>query len=223
MLPAERALADALAPAATSPDPLVRAAVLDVLRALSLGEPDLYRAALDDPDARVRLQAVRGLVGHDDRDGLVAAASDSERGRSGSRRRSASGDSVTPTPMPRRHLVALAGDQELLVRAAALEAAAGVGGELRARGPVPSSDCRIRPGRCAPERPAGSPAATAEIAVPALLTAAVDPHLDVRKAAVIALAGWTGRQDVRDTLEVATKDSDADVRGYARRQLARGR
>ena len=60
-----------------------------------------------------------------------------------------------------------------------------------------------------------------EVAVPALLGATVDPHLDVRKAAVIALAGWTCRPDVRDALEAATKDSDADVRGYARRQLAR--
>jgi HEAT repeat protein len=62
-----------------------------------------------------------------------------------------------------------------------------------------------------------------EVAVPALLGATTDAHLDVRKAAVIALGGWTRRPDVREALDVATKDSDADVRGYARRQLARSR
>ena len=47
-----------------------------------------------------------------------------------------------------------------------------------------------------------------------------DPHLDVRKAAVLSLARWAGDPAARDALGTAFKDSDADVRAYARRALA---
>jgi HEAT repeat protein len=60
-------------------------------------------------------------------------------------------------------------------------------------------------------------AAPPGIAVPPLSRAARDSHADVRKAAVIALAGMSGHPAVTDTLQAAAADSDADVRAYARR------
>jgi hypothetical protein len=75
---------------------------------------------------------------------------------------------------------------------------------------------------------AGPAAARAAIspddAVTALLgVAAGDTNLDVRRAAVRSLAGWTGRDDVTAALRRAATDPDADVRAYARRALdARG-
>ena len=111
-------------------------------------------------------------------------------------------------------------DAEPLVRAAALEAAAGAG-------PAPSScwplavaglvdrswQVRVGVGRAGwPRRRPTSPC-------PGCSAAVDDRHADVRKAAVLALANWRDRPDVRDALEPATKDSDADVRGYARRNL----
>ena len=36
---------------------------------------------------------------------------------------------------------------------------------------------------------------------------------------MISLAPWQHAPDVRDALERMAKDNDADVRGYARRQL----
>jgi HEAT repeat protein len=64
--------------------------------------------------------------------------------------------------------------------------------------------------------------AGAELAVPQLAEALADAHLDVRKAAVLSLTRWAGEHAARDALGIALKDSDADVRAYARRALERG-
>ncbi|GLE53207.1 hypothetical protein ATCCBAA256_27680, partial [Mycobacterium montefiorense] len=61
--------------------------------------------------------------------------------------------------------------------------------------------------------------ATTEFAVPRLTGALSDPHLDVRKAAVLSLTRWAADAAARDALGIALKDSDADVRAYARRAL----
>ena len=61
--------------------------------------------------------------------------------------------------------------------------------------------------------------ATTELAVPRLADALSDAHLDVRKAAVLSLTRWGGEAAARDALGIALKDSDADVRAYARRAL----
>jgi HEAT repeat protein len=55
--------------------------------------------------------------------------------------------------------------------------------------------------------------------VPRLAEALGDAHLDVRKAAVLSLTRWSGEPAARDALGLALKDSDADVRAYARRAL----
>ena len=68
----------------------------------------------------------------------------------------------------------------------------------------------------------GLAAAPAEVAAPPLVGAVEDPHADVRKAAVITLASWADRPEVAEAMERASKDSDADVRGYARRAMRSG-
>lgn len=57
-------------------------------------------------------------------------------------------------------------------------------------------------------------------AIPALLGMLGDRNLDVRRAEVRSLAGWTDRGEVVTALRTALTDTDADVRAYARRALA---
>ncbi|MFG2790491.1 fumarate reductase/succinate dehydrogenase flavoprotein subunit [Streptomyces sp. NPDC048419] len=73
-LPAEPALHDGLAAALAEPDPVVRAASLDVLRALRLGDAGLFTGALTDSDIPVRVEAVRALVSVDAATELSRAA-----------------------------------------------------------------------------------------------------------------------------------------------------
>ncbi|MCX5269257.1 fumarate reductase/succinate dehydrogenase flavoprotein subunit [Streptomyces sp. NBC_00199] len=73
-LPAEPALRDGLAAALGEPDPVVRAAALDVLRALRLGDATLFSGSLTDTDIAVRIEAVRALVSVDAADELARAA-----------------------------------------------------------------------------------------------------------------------------------------------------
>ncbi|WP_158461228.1 HEAT repeat domain-containing protein, partial [Rhodococcus opacus] len=47
-----------------------------------------------------------------------------------------------------------------------------------------------------------------------------DAHLDVRKAAVLALGRWSGDRAAVAALITALEDTDADVRAYARQALA---
>ena len=65
----------------------------------------------------------------------------------------------------------------------------------------------------------GLTSATPAQRVPVAVRALSDTHADLRKAAVIALSADVDQTEVADALEVATKDIDADVRGYARRAL----
>jgi HEAT repeat protein len=209
-------LRDALLTALAAPDPVSRAAVLDVLRALKLADQDLFREAAHDDDHRVRLQAVRGQVSLDDVAGVAASGADPEREV---RVAAAHGLGTIASPEGAEHLVGLAGDPEPLVRAAALEAAAGLSGveELwrQAVAGAQAPEWQVRVGAVR-----GLAAAPVDLAAPVVARTADDVHADVRKAAVIALGRWAQRPDVRDALELATKDSDADVRGYARRALA---
>ena len=54
----------------------------------------------------------------------------------------------------------------------------------------------------------------------ALADALTDAHLDVRKAAVLALGRWPGGRAAVGALTTALEDTDADVRAYARQALA---
>ncbi|MGZ4534029.1 MAG: fumarate reductase/succinate dehydrogenase flavoprotein subunit [Nocardioidaceae bacterium] len=215
VLPAVPEVDAALRSALASPDPVARATVLDVLRGLQLGDRAVYAAAADDDDRRVRLQAVRGLVSLDDVHGVARSATDRSREV---RVAAAHGLGTIAAPAAREPLARLVGDADALVRAAALEAAAGLGCpepllSLAVSGlRDPAWEVRVGAAR-------GLAGASARSAVPALLDAVHDPHLDVRKAAVIALAPRAQDRQVAAALERAAKDSDADVRGYARHAL----
>jgi HEAT repeat protein len=69
---------------------------------------------------------------------------------------------------------------------------------------------------------AGAPSPST--AVPPLSHALADPHLDVRKAAVLSLTRWAGSDTTaREALTGALEDGDADVRAYARQALSNAR
>ncbi|QKW08507.1 fumarate reductase/succinate dehydrogenase flavoprotein subunit [Streptomyces sp. NA04227] len=78
-LPPEPALRTGLLEALTVPDATVRAAALDVLRALRLADAELFGRSLHDEDRAVRIEAVRGLVSVDAAEALTAAGSDGSR------------------------------------------------------------------------------------------------------------------------------------------------
>ncbi|MEV4641350.1 fumarate reductase/succinate dehydrogenase flavoprotein subunit [Actinoplanes sp. NPDC049548] len=216
VLPAEERLADRLRTAYGSVDPAVRQLVVELLRVTGLGTAADFRAAAEDVEVTVRLQAVRGLVRRDDVDGLAAAATDPAREI---RVAAAHGLGTVGDPRGAAALHRLTGDGDVLVRGAALQAAAAVGcpGPLAqvARQALADPAWQVREGAAK-----ALAAAEPEAAVPALLHAAGDENLDVRRAAVRSLAGWAHRNDVAATLRAAGADPDADVRAYARRALA---
>ena len=59
-------------------------------------------------------------------------------------------------------------------------------------------------------------AASPRVAVTPLVAAMSDPHADVRKAAVTALAPMRALPAAAAALAAAARDGDADVRAYAR-------
>ncbi|TDD69013.1 fumarate reductase/succinate dehydrogenase flavoprotein subunit [Actinomadura darangshiensis] len=219
VLPATDRVRDALAPALGSGDALVRAAVLDVLRALRLGSPAVFADALGDADHRVRLQAVRGLVAHDAADGIARAAADASREV---RVAVAHGLGTVGDPAAAGPLGRLIEDADDLVRAAALEALAGVACppplDAVAAGALHDPAWQVRTGAAR-----GLAAASPGAAAGPLAKALDDPHLDVRKAAVISLAAFRDVPEAADALDRAQGDPDADVRAYARRGLSEAR
>jgi succinate dehydrogenase/fumarate reductase flavoprotein subunit/HEAT repeat protein len=217
VIPADQDVQVALLAAVDAADHGSRAAVLDVLRALKLGDAATYEHGLRDVDARVRIQAVRGLVSLDHVPGVAAASADSAREV---RVAAAHGLGTIGLATGVGTLTVLAEDPQPLVRAAALEAAAGVEASPAlwrlALAGLRSTEWQVRVGAAR-----GLAVAPAGDAVPVLVEAVEDPSADVRKAAVITLSAWTDVPEVVTALELATKDGDADVRGYARRALAR--
>ena len=154
-----------------------------MLRALKLGDAERFRAAVADADARVRIQGVRGLVSLDHTEGVAAAAADEVREVRVvvAHGLGTIGDQASATTLER-----LAGDADLLVRAAALEATAGLEEATRlwarAADSVEDAAWQVRVGAAR-----GLAAAPDAVAVAPLLTALGDHHADVRKAAVLSL------------------------------------
>lgn len=157
VLPAEPELGAALRGALDVPDPAVRTAALEVLRALRLGEAAQYAARLTDTDIEVRIHAVRGLVAVDAVAELTRAAADPAREV---RVAVARGVAALRAPEP-ASLDPLLGDQDPLVRGAALAALAATGcppayaGAASSRSPTPPG--RSGPG---PRRPSRRPPPT---------------------------------------------------------------
>ncbi|GIH93521.1 fumarate reductase/succinate dehydrogenase flavoprotein subunit [Planobispora siamensis] len=212
VLPATPGLGAALAARAESSDAAVRGTVLDVLRALRLGTREVFAAGTRDPDHRVRIEAIRGLVSLDESGLVAAAAGDPSREV---RVRVAKG--LGTIGKPAEVLAELAGDTDPLVRAAALEASGATGSPLREQAvrALRDPEWEVRTGAarclgaCDPQDAAGP-----------LAEALTDGNLDVRKAAVLSLAPWAARPEVATALRGALADTDADVRAYARRALA---
>ncbi|WP_040835337.1 fumarate reductase/succinate dehydrogenase flavoprotein subunit [Nocardia brevicatena] len=211
VLPSAEGLADRL----SSPDPVVRATVLDLLRALRAGTAAQYVTASADPDHRVRIEAIRALVSLDQYTAIAAAADDPDREVriavvQGLAAIGTGGADVVRT---------LAGDPDPLVRAAAFTAFADLGATpddvTEIHTALRDTAWQVRVGAAR-----GLAAADPDTAFPALSEALTDPHLDVRKAAVLTLADRPEHPAARAALERAVDDPDADVRAYARRALA---
>ena len=206
----------AVQPLLGSDDPIVRGAAVYVVSSRRAGEAAQYRRALADADHRVRIEAVRALVSVDDVDGVAAAHADTNR-----EVRIAVANGLGTLGAGAETVRRLIDDVDPLVRAAALAAIGAIGWDdtdaktvERALG---ASAWQIRQG--AARALAGAPSPTA--AVPPLSRALSDPHLDVRKAAVLSLTRWASSEDAaREALSGALDDGDADVRAYARQALA---
>ncbi|WP_136245155.1 fumarate reductase/succinate dehydrogenase flavoprotein subunit [Mycobacterium intracellulare] len=200
-----------------SADRVVRAAALYVLAARRAGDGAHYRRALADVDHRVRIEAVRALVSVDDVQGVVDAAGDENREVRIAAAAGLATLAAVAAPASRavRGLVA---DTDPLVRAAGLAALGEIGcGQddyAAVKQALRAPAWQVREG--AARALAG---AAADFAGPQLSEALSDAHLDVRKAAVLSLTRWAAEPDARDALGIALKDSDADVRAYARRAL----
>ncbi|SEC39222.1 fumarate reductase/succinate dehydrogenase flavoprotein subunit [Streptomyces melanosporofaciens] len=219
VLPPDSALREPLVHGLDVADPVVRAAALDVLRALGLGDAELFARALTDTAIGVRIQAVRGLVSVDALTALAPGAADASR----EVRVATAGALGTLAPGggraadARRLLTPLLRDPDVLVRAAALEALASAGcpAPLDAEVVAALGDAawQVRKGAAT-----ALSAAAPELGVPALGRALADPHADVRKAAVLALLPLAEREvGAREALASVRADPDADVRAYAAR------
>ncbi|MFJ4358746.1 fumarate reductase/succinate dehydrogenase flavoprotein subunit [Streptomyces massasporeus] len=229
-LPAEPDLRDGLAAALAEPDPVVRAAALDVLRALRLGDAALFADSLADSDIAVRIEAVRALVSVDAAGELARAAlSDPSRevrvaiakglATVGAERLADDAPAADPAAGAiEAALTGLLDDPDALVRAAAYGALGTTGcpAPLTARAVAALSETawQVRSGAAT-----ALSVADPDVAVPALAKALADSNADVRKAAVLALTRHRGTEEARAALATATTDSDADVRAYAGRAL----
>ncbi|MBW8803325.1 MAG: fumarate reductase/succinate dehydrogenase flavoprotein subunit [Catenulisporales bacterium] len=217
-------LVTALTDSLRLPDPYVRAAVVDLLRALRAGDRSLFAAALQqDEKAKVRIAAVQALVSLDEAEPLAVAVADPDRDV---RIAAAKGLGTIGHPDSAEPLVRLARDSDHLVRAAALEAAAGVMADdaLAAAAFESAGDPAWQVRKGAALAIGGlAPGSRFGPAVPEALIALLrDGHADVRRAAVLGLTVRSGRSDVDQALAEAADDSDADVRAYARRLIPRG-
>ncbi len=171
---------------------------------------------LSDPAPEVRCEVVLGLVSLDALDVLDRAAAD---GGAAVRLAAARGIAAVGDPRGTATLITLAGDPELLVRAAALTGMAQTGcteeAAQIAKTALTEPTWQVRQGAAI-----ALSAADPGDAAGALINATHDDNLDVRKAAVKALGAWlSARPDLRAALEAAQNDADADVRAYARMSL----
>jgi HEAT repeat protein len=229
-------LLTALCARLASPDPAVRAGLLDVLTQLRAGDPAPFAQAMADPDHRVRLQAVRGLASTGQQAALARAVGDTSRDVriAAAEGLAALADTVPEDTVPEDTvpedtaladdggradavgmLAGLARDRDPLVRAAAFKALAPYGcppplDALAADSVREAAEWEVRAGAAR-----ALAAAAPSVAVAPLAAAAADPHADVRKAAVIALSAFRGDPAAEAALGAAGSDTDADVRAYA--------
>ncbi|MGA4798379.1 fumarate reductase/succinate dehydrogenase flavoprotein subunit [Streptomyces lavendulocolor] len=217
-LPPDPELRDGLVAALSSADPVVRAAAPALLRALRLGDADLFAPRLADPDRAVRVETVRALVSVDAVGALATAARDADREV---RVATAKGLAAVAAPpgdgaLLLDTLALLVADADPLVRGAAFEALGTTGCPA---GPARTALAALTDGAWRARAGAATALGAADpaVAVPALAEALDDTHADVRKAAVLALLRHRTDERARSALAGATDDTDADVRAYAAR------
>ncbi|WP_338856334.1 fumarate reductase/succinate dehydrogenase flavoprotein subunit [Gordonia hongkongensis] len=204
----------ALANHAESPDPAVRATVVDLLRAVRADRVDLFAYATEDSDHRVRIEAIRALVSRDESELIAGLATDPDR-----EVRIAVADGLATVDGGGVEAVrTLGADRDPLVRAAAFSAMAVVG-DGAVDGPVLVRALRETAWQVRVGAARGLAIARDEATVSALEKAIADVHNDVRRAAALTLAEWSDDPVVRRILEGAADDPDADVRAAVRRSL----
>ncbi|WP_405577043.1 fumarate reductase/succinate dehydrogenase flavoprotein subunit [Streptomyces sp. NBC_01092] len=216
VLPAEPELRAPLLSALTAADPTARAAALDVLRALRLGDAALFAGHLAAPDIDVRLAAVRALVSVDAVEALSEASGDPAREVRVAVARGFAALAPRIVGALPSALDGLIHDPDALVRAASLEALGvlGVPDALLVTVTEALTDpaWQVRAGAA---KAFGG--AAAQNGVPALAGLLRDTDADVRKAAVLGLLRHRAHDDARTALATAVDDPDADVRAYAGR------
>ncbi len=201
----------------TAPEPAVRGAAVEALwRHRRIGAAELagWRG---DPNAEVRRAVIGGLTSLDALGELDDAAADPAPLV---RIAVAKGIAAVGDPRGTTTLLVLAADPDPLVRAAALTgfAATGCSAEAAAVAAAACADpaWQVRQGAAV-----ALSVADPEFAAPQLISAVTDDNLDVRKAAVRALAERIAEHpEVTAALRTALEDPDADVRAFARIGIA---
>jgi HEAT repeat protein len=202
--------------AMASSDPAVRAAALEALwRHQLCSAAELLIFYGDDVEV-VRVTAVLGFVSVDALDALDTASMDPA---TSVRLAAARGFGSVGDPRGASSLLKLSTDADDQVRAAALDSLAVVGCIGKsvdvAIAALSDESWRVRQGSAN-----ALGAADRAVAAPALINAARDENLDVRKAAIRSLAPWgIDRPEIEAALRTALDDPDADVRAYARMGL----
>lgn len=211
--------AQALLLATGSSDRVVRRTARSVLALLTGSARELYAQGLHDGEPHIRVQAVLALA-------VVRAVGDVAEAADDPARvvRVAAAHALANIGPARGRVAAaleqLLGDHDLVVRMAALDAAADLGlpGPLAERTAelISHSSWQVRQ-RAARTLCAGEP----EVCVPALTVALRDRIVDVRRAAVESLSGWASfHPDAVIALTEALNDPDPGVRTQARWALA---
>ncbi|WP_433467999.1 HEAT repeat domain-containing protein [Spirillospora sp. CA-128828] len=209
---------DALLLAATrGRDATVRRAAADLIEVLAKGTAELYAHGLQDDEPHVRIQAVLGLVALREAARVAEAADDPSREV---RVAVAEGLGRLARPAGLPALEHLLADHDLIVRLAALDAAAELGLPEPLAGRVVTATAhtnwqvrRRAVLALAKSRP--------EVAIQPLIKALGDRTVDVRRAAVQALEQWAAdHPEVVAALTETLADPDPGVRTQARWSLA---
>ncbi|WP_433683990.1 HEAT repeat domain-containing protein [Nocardia sp. CA-119907] len=198
-------------------EPAVRSAAIEALWRHRRSDAAELFGWFADPNAEVRRTVVGGLTSVDALRELDAAAADPSQLV---RIAVAKGIAAVGDPRGAATLIGLARDTDPLVRAAALTGLAqtGCGDEAAAIAAAGIGDpaWQVRQGAAI-----ALAVADPEIAAPHLISVVTDDNLDVRKAAVRALAERIAqRPEVATALRSAMEDPDADVRAFARIGIA---
>lgn len=201
-------------------EPAVRSAAIEALWRHRRSDAAELFGWFADPNTTVRRTVIGGLTSVDALTELDAAAADPVPLV---RIAVANGVAAVGDPRGSATLTALARDTDALVRAAALTGLARTGCDVEAAAvavaAIDDPAWQVRQGAAI-----ALSVADPEIAAPHLVSAVTDDNLDVRKAAVRALAERIAEvPEVAAALRPAMEDPDADVRAFARIGIANSR